>query len=622
MLLSEQNKGKFVAEISLLLVFLVSSAIYFFDVIPPSIETPVFASVAILGLIPVVQSALQSLRKKRVNVDLLAAIALFFSFFAGEWGSVLFINLMLSGARLLDLYTKRRVHTSLESIVKLKPSKARVERDGKTTEIPLADVRIGDLVVVNLGEQIPVDGRVHAGSASIDQSSLTGESLPVLREQGDPVFSATVVVSGNLIVRTERIGAETTFERMVKLVESSQAAKSRMKTLGEQFASSYIIIMLIVAIALYTITRDQSLVLAVVLVVCADDIAIAVPLAYIASVGTAARRGIIVKGADFLERAAAITTLIVDKTGTLTMGNLVVKNVYSFGSIPLVRALEYSGVICRRSTHPVAKAILRYAEDQSIVCTDPDHFEEIEGRGIRGIKNGKEIILGRAEYLAECGIRLSKEIEEIIQREASEGKNATLVSFDGEIIGLLALADEIRPNVRDTIARLKQTGVTKTIMLTGDNQGVAKMIAEHAGIDTYYAGLMPENKVAVLEKFLAPHTTVAMVGDGVNDAPVLARADIGIAMGGIGSDAAIDSADIVLMKDDFSKLLELRGIARKVINASRINFAIWGIVNVIGLYLVFTHVLNPAGAAAYNFLTDFIPIANSLRLFRYRQKTV
>lgn len=615
----ENFKKVFIAELSLLVLFLVSSGIYALSVVPAHLETPIFAAITFLGLIPVAKSALESLRERRVNVDLLATIALLLSLIVQEWGSVLFINIMLTGARLLDLYTRRRVRTSLESLMKLKPSKARILREKKTEEVLLEHLQPEDLVVVNLGEQIPVDGQVFDGTASVDQSSLTGESVPVLRKKGDRVFSATVVVSGNLVVRTERVGAETTFERMIKLVESSQASKSRMKTLGERFASSYIIIMLIVSVAVYLLTFDQNLVLAIVLVVCADDIAIAIPLAYIASVGTAARKGIIIKGADFLERAANITTLIVDKTGTLTMGRLVVKKIYTFGNTPLKEALLVSGLTCKRSTHPVAQAILAYAENQGLACSNPDRFEEIEGRGICSSTDGKEVILGRSEYLSECGVVIPQEVAAAIAQEAARGNNTTLIAYNGKIVGLFALADEVRPTVKETILRLKKTGIMKTVMLTGDNQGVAKTIAQEVGVDTYYAGLLPEHKVAVLEKFLAPRTTVAMIGDGVNDAAVLARADIGIAMGGIGSDAAIDSANIVLMKDDFSKLLELRGLARKVINASYINFAIWGITNVIGLYLVFTHVLTPAGAAAYNFVTDFFPIANSLRLFRYRE---
>lgn len=609
-------------EIFIILLFLLVSILYAGNFIPTQFIILVLGFVGVVGVVPVAKSALESLRKRKINVDLLASIALIFSFISQEWGSLLFINLMLAAARILDLYTKRRVSISLESLAKLKPTKARVLRGTQAIEVPLTEVAIGDLVVVNLGEQVPVDGIVHEGSATIDQSSLTGESMPILRTVNDAVFSATIVASGNIIVRAERIGAETTFELMVKLVEASQSEKTRMKTLAERFASWYIGIMLVVSIVLYAATGNAPLVLAVVLVVCADDIAIAIPLAYIIAIGTAARRGIIVKSADFLEQAAKITTLIVDKTGTLTLGKLSVVRVQSFGDATTQQVLELACATCCRSTHPVSKAIVLYVKEKITTCGVLDHFKEIEGRGIIGTGNdNKQLILGRPDFLEEQGIQFDSEVSAAVTAGITQSYNVTLLALDGRIIGMLALSDEIREGVLETVNALKKSGVGEIVMLTGDNEGVAKNIADHMGIEKYYARLLPEHKVYVLEDFLGKHgRTVAMVGDGVNDAAVLTRADVGIAMGGIGTDAAIESADIVLMQDDFSKILEVRGIAQKVMAVARENFTIWAIVNCIGLYFVFTGVFDPSKAAAYNFLTDFLPIANSLRLFRYSTK--
>lgn len=679
-------------EVALVVLFLTTFGVYIAGFLPVSLEGKIFGLVGFVGLIPVARSAFHSLRERKINVDLLASIALFFSFISAEWGSMLFINLMLAGARILDIYTKRRVSISLDSLAKMKPVKARIHKSAdlrlgrrqETVEVPLSEVRVGDLVVVNLGEQIPVDGTVYQGSATVDQSSLTGESVPVLCAVNDKVFSATIVVSGNIIVRAERIGAQTTFELMVKLVEASQDAKTRMKTLGERFASWYIGIMLVVATVLYMATQDTRLVLSVVLVVCADDIAIAIPLAYIIAIGTAARRGIIIKSADFLEQAAKITTLIVDKTGTLTLGKLSVTSVRAFGDTSLPQALELACAICSRSTHPVSKAIVLYAKENGITCGAPDNFQEVEGRGIVGTgSDHKKIILGRPDFFEERGIKFDDEVSKAVEDGIAESHNITLLALDGKIVGLFALADEIREGVLETVSTLKKSGVKEVIMLTGDNEGVAKNIADRMGIDKYYSRLLPEHKVYVLEDYLSTRSqiippsrfhisaifhffsiknslpyiykarnffnrkneilqksetesaeiiseralwknnrTVAMVGDGVNDAAVLTRADIGIAMGGIGTDAAIESADIVLMQDDFTKILELRGLAKKVLAVARGNFAIWAVVNGVGLYFVFTHAFGPSGAAAYNFLTDFIPIANSLRLFRYAGKRV
>ncbi len=609
------------SEIFIIALFLLISLLYAENLIPPHFIVWVLGFVGVVGLVPVAKSALVSLREKKVNVDLLASIALFFSFVTAEWGSLLFINIMLASARVLDLYTKRRMSMSLESLSKLKPNKARVLRGEKAVEVPLSEVIIGDLIVVTLGEQIPVDGTVVKGSATIDQSSLTGESVPILRNINEAVFSATIITSGNIIVRADRIGKETTFELMVKLVEASQNAKTRMKTLAERFASWYIGGILLISIGLYLFTGNTALVLSVVLVVCADDIAIAIPLAYIVAIGTAARRGIIIKSADFLEQSARITTLIVDKTGTLTLGKLTMNDVQVFNNTDQQQALAFAYALCKSSTHPVSKAILRYAKEYNSEEVSLSSFEEIEGRGIRGTtQQGENIILGRPDFLKEQGVVLEEEVSTAIANGIAESNNITLLATQGQVVALFSLEDEAREGVAETITTLRNRGVKEFIMLTGDNEGVAKKISEKMGIDSYRAQLLPEQKLSVLEEYVGKNDrTVAMVGDGVNDAAVLTRADVGIAMGGIGTDAAIESADIVLMQDDFRKITELQSIAKKVLAVARENFTIWAVINSIGLYFVFSGVFDPSKAAAYNFLTDFIPIANSLRLFRFKQ---
>jgi len=466
-------------EIYLVVLFLVTFALYIGDVFPAEFEGQILGIVGFVGIVPVAKSAYRSLKEKKLNVDLLATIALFFSFISAEWSSMLFINMMLALARVLDLYTKRRVRISLESLIKLKPSKARVIRDGETTEITLTHLRKGDLVVVNLGEQIPVDGIVSEGGASINQASLTGESVPVLRGIGSTVLSATVVVSGNIVVRAERIGAETTFERMINLIEASHDAKTRMRTSAESFSSWYIGIMLLVAIVLYFVTKDTRLVLAVVLVVCADDIAIAVPLAYIVAIGTAARRGIIIKSADFLELAGKINTLVVDKTGTLTLGKLAVENARAFEGATIEQVLELSGTVCARSNHPVSKAIVEYAKNAGCSCATPESFKEVEGRGITSSSDkNEEIIIGRPEFLNERGIKFSDEVTSVVSEWVSKGNNVTLVALGGKVIGIFALADEMREGVASAMRILKQTGVKEVVMITGDNDGVAKKIVK------------------------------------------------------------------------------------------------------------------------------------------------
>ena len=608
------------SEIFIIILFVLVSLLYAGHLIPSPFIVWVVGATGVVGLIPVAKSAMVSLREKKINVDLLASIALFFSFITAEWGSLLFINIMLASARVLDVYTKRRMNMSLESLAKMKPSKARVIRGENTIELPISEIVEGDLIAVNLGEQVPVDGTVVKGTATIDQASLTGESMPVLRTTDEAVFSATIVVSGNIIVRAERIGRETTFERMVKLVEASQNAKTRMKTLAEKFASWYIGGILLISIVIYAITGNTALVLSVVLVVCADDIAIAIPLAYIVAIGTAARRGIIVKSADFLEQMARVTTLIVDKTGTLTLGKLVVREMQTFNDINEGEALAFAQALGKRSTHPISKAIVLSAKNKNVPAYTLATFEEVEGRGIKGMgENENQFVLGRPDFLEEEGVVFDETVAQAIADGIAKNNNITLLSLNKNVVALFALEDEVREGVAETVSTLREGGVKEFIMLTGDNEGVAKKISQRMGIDSYRANLLPEQKLSALEEYVGKEgRTVAMVGDGVNDAAVLTRADVGIAMGGIGTDVAIESADVVLVQDDFKKIAELQTIAKKVLSVARQNFTLWAVVNGIGLYFVFSGVFDPSKAAAYNFLTDFLPIANSLRLIRFR----
>ncbi len=605
-------------EITLASLFITTLVVHIFGVLPSSINVFLLGGVIILGIIPVALSAWESLLERKINVDLLATIALVFSLIAQEWSSALFINLMLSSARILGLYTSRHTKKTLEHLLSLKPLRARVMREGKSLFIALSRVRVGDHVLVNLGEQIPVDGVVLSGVASIDQASLTGESLPQIKQAKDQVLSSTIVVAGNLVVEAQKVGKETLFERMIALVESSEKAKTRVKTRAERFASWYIGIMLVAAILLYLVTQDERLVLAAILVVCADEIAVAIPIAYVAALGAAARRGMIIKSADILERAASMTKIIMDKTGTLTRGVLSVKHMIPFKGSSLAHAVELSGIVCHNSTHPIAKAISRFAESEGILCREPDHFEEIQGRGIIGTVNGEDIIMGRPEFLEEQGVTFNDKIREIILEEVSHGYSVVVVATKKSPLGIFSLADEIRPHAKEIIENLKRSGIKETIMLTGDNDSIARDVAHTVGIDRYYAGLFPEQKIRILEDHLRPGETVGYIGDGVNDAAVISRADIGIAMGTTGSDVAIESSDIVLVKDDLSKISEVRDLSQKVFEVVRGNFILWALFNIVGLYFVFTGVFGPSEAALYNFLTDFIPIANSIRLLRYQ----
>ncbi len=580
-------------------------------------------ALAIIGTVPVVYSAYKAILNKQVTVDLLAAVALIFSLLAHQWMSAVFINLMLTSSRIFLTYNQARARKNIESLMKLKPKKVKIKQaDGKIIEVDPKKVKVGDIVVVDLGERIPVDGKVISGEATVDESSLTGESMPVTKVKDSDAFSSTLVVSGNLVLETIKAGADTTLEKIIKLVEEAQLDKPDIHTSAEKFATWYLIIIFIGSIIAYLVTRNLLFVLAILLVVCADDIAVALPLAFLTAISYCAKRGIIVKGASYLEALRDVKVVFVDKTGTITKGKLKVEefvcDTIVCNESDKQKILKYSGILAILSDHPISKSIVTYIENDKEPDTGavtPDSFEEHSGQGISAVFNGEKIILGSLPYLQVNGIKMTDDIMKQISLEEDKGFNTTLISLDGELKGFFSIADELKPNIKKGMDELKKLGVERIIMLTGDNEKVAKRISDEVGLTEFHANLLPEEKLDFIRKTLSNKYKTIMVGDGINDAASLSLADIGIAMGAIGYDAAIESADIVLMKDDFSKIPNLISLSKYVMEIANEDFITWGITNVVGLVLVFVRILQPTGAAAYNFLTDFIPLLNSTRVF-------
>lgn len=572
---------------------------------------------ASIATAPVIWSAYLALKNKKFSVDLLASIALAVSLLNGEWASAVFINLMLTSARIFADYTSNRARLAIKSLLKLRPEKVRIKRGNQIIESSLSKIKIGDLVVVEMGERIPVDGIIESGQASIDQSSLTGESMPVDKEEGEKVFSSTLNISGSIVIKSQKVGKDTAFEKIIRLVEDSQRNKAEIQTTVDRFTTFYIILTFVGSLIIFIFSKDIKLVLAVLLVACADDIAVAVPMAFSAAIGQAGKRGIIIKGGAYLEGLNKVKTIIFDKTGTITKGNLTVERVINFSGFTEEKVLELAAIGECLSDHPIAKAIVKYIQKKRIDFKESEKFEEISGRGSIATFQGEKIICGKNKFLEEKGVTIgeedAKKIEDIKKQAA---KSIVLIGYGKNLAGLFVLSDEIREGAKEEIKKLFKRGIKNIIMLTGDNQESAKFVANKVGIKDFHANLLPEDKVAFLKKYLGGKEKVAMVGDGVNDAASLALADVGIAMGAIGTDAAIEAADVALMKDDFTKISETFGLASAVARISKQDFWIWGFVNAIGLALVFGRIIGPEGAAAFNFITDFFPIINSLRLIR------
>lgn len=603
-------------DLVIIVVSFITLAIDISGVLKGNIHIIVLAAVSTIGLFPVAVSAIRALINRRPSIDLLASIALIFSLLTKEFRSAAFISLMLASARLFSRYTENQAKGSIKSLLKLRPSKVRLFVDGKTIETDVDQIKVGDKIMVESGERIAVDGIVESGEASIDQSSLTGESEPIHKKTGDQVLSSTLNFSGSLIITATKVGQDTTFARILDLVEKSQESKIPIYSITEHFTKWYILISLLGALLIYYFSRDMKLVLSILLVTCADDVAVSVPLSFTAAIGAAAKWGIIIKGGNFLEGLTKTKIMVFDKTGTLTEGKMKIQNVVTFDNFPSDKFLALIGTIENESDHPSAKAVCQFIAEKNIKLSQAKDVHEEPGYGIRGKINGEEIMAGKTAYLEKNNIKLAEKEMTLINEEKKLNRTIMTMSVNSKAVGFISYADNIRSNAKSVMNGLKEKGIEKLIMLTGDNEAVAKQVATEINLTDFKANLMPQDKINYLTQIINPNYKTAMVGDGVNDAPSLAKADIGIAMGAIGSDAAIENANIILMKDNLANILDAINLGRYTMRIVYQNLVIWGVVNVVGLALVFGKILGPSESAAYNFITDFIPLLNSMKLFR------
>lgn len=576
------------------------------------------ATVSIIGLIPVVISAARALYRREITIDLLASIALFFTLVDRQWISAGFINLMLASARLFDAYTERRTENAIGSLLKFRPVVVKLIQADKTiTTAPLETVRVGNLVAIAAGERVPVDGIVTSGQATLDQSTLTGESRPVSKKPGDKVLSSTLCLEGSLVVQAEKVGEDTTLAKIIALVDESSRLKTKMETLANRFSSYYIGATLLGSGLIYLSTQNLSLVLSLLLVTCADDLAVAIPLGWTIAINKAARHGIVVKGAAVMERLRGIKTIVTDKTGTLTTGAFRIVDFVTVGEISSQEFKQIIGSCLADSIHPVSKAIRANLETEKIKTLLPTAWRELPGEGVTATIDHQTYFAGKESFLQAQGIKIKPELETQINKVA-QGASLVLLGRGETLLGYVILEDELRPHAAEVIAATTNEGVKHWVMLTGDNRQVAARIAKRLGIKDFAAELMPADKLDKIKSLKRAHGEVAMIGDGVNDAAALALADVSFAMGAIGADASIQAADIALMKDDLRGVPEAIFLSDRSLKIIRQNFWIWALSNLLGLTLVFGGWLGPIGASAYNFLTDFIPIINVFTIYRLK----
>lgn len=572
---------------------------------------------AALGSVSLAIRAFHDVLRARMSIDVFNLFALGVSFATGEVPSAAFIVLMITSADLLDWKTRVRVRDAVRELLALKPQTAvRVHGDDLET-IPASEVRVGDVVLVSPGGAVPVDGVVVSGRALVNEALVTGESTPVEKIAGARVLVSTVADVGAIRVRATHIGKDSTIERMAELMRSAAANKSSPERLADRFAGMFLPAIILLGAGVYILTRDLRMTAALFLVACADDMALAIPLAMTASLGWAARHGVVIKGGAWLHTLSRVKTVVLDKTGTLTYGNFRLDRIHREHGVSEEEVWRFIGVAEKFSEHPIGRALFAQARQRGGAIEDPTEFTSYKGAGVSAVVGGHRIAVGGEGLLELVDVRdRARTLEMLAQARGESVGTPVALLRDGELLAVVSLADAPRPEAAESLRRIKRLGVRDIIMFTGDTTEAAQRVARQLGISKVVAQMKPEDKLERLERItLQP---VAMVGDGINDAPALARADVGIAMGKGGTAIASEAADVIILTDDLHRLADIILLGRRTMSVIRWDIAIWAASNAIGFGLVLTGVAGPALAAFYNFATDFLPLINSARLFRGR----
>lgn len=593
------------------------------------ITNAIFGIAVLVGVYYPARKAIIALINLTPTIHLLMLIGASGAILLGMWYEAAILIFVYSLGDVLESYAVDKAREAIRSLTELVPKKALVRKDGHEVIMPTENIDVGDMVIVRPGERIPVDGIVFQGASFVDQAAVTGESIPVQKKIGDEVFAGTINQNGSIEVQVDRPASETMLSKIIYSVEEAQSKRTSYQRFSDNFAKWYTPAMFILGIAVATIPplffgADWHTFilrgLVVFVVSCSCGLALSVPVAIVAAMANAAQNGTVYKGGVYLEVVDEVKAVAFDKTGTLTIGRPEVSDILVSSDITEGELMDLTGSIESRSAHPLAAAIVRKAKEINAYSgRNVNDFQEISGMGVSANVDGKQYLIGNARLQLENGVLMS-EFQEAIEELEGEGKTVVLVGSEGRLRGLIAIADTVRPGAKEALQRLKDAGIL-TVMLTGDNERSAKIIAQQVGADRYYGQLLPLEKVELIKELKAEYDTVAMVGDGINDAPAMAVSDVGIAMGAAGTDIAIEAGDVVLMSDDLSKLNYIRGLSNKTITIIRQN--IW--VSLINIsFMVVAALLGYLGLVTGLLLNEasaIFVIFNALRLLRWSSNT-
>ncbi|HQE05031.1 MAG: heavy metal translocating P-type ATPase [Tepidanaerobacteraceae bacterium] len=571
---------------------------------------------SIIGAAPIAIQAYQAMRVKVVSIDVLVTIAVIGAFFIRNYEESAIVTFLFLFGAYLEQRTLNKTRSAIKELTEMAPESALKQMEnGEFEEVEVDDVDVGDILLVKTGAKVPVDGTVLSGEGSVNEASITGESIPVSKEKGSKVFAGTILDNGTLQIVADRVGEDTTFGKIIELVEEAQDSKSEVERFIDRFSKNYTPAVLVLSFVVWIFTRDVELAITILVLGCPGALVIGVPVSNVAGIGNGARHGVLLKGSEVISDFSRVDTMVFDKTGTLTVGNPSVAEKEFYGD-SIEEALGYLASIERESDHPLAKAVLEEIGDTTFYPVE--NTEVVKGEGIVANVNGHRVVVGNVALMEKEKVRLDEKAKADMDRLEKNGNSLVLTAVDGELKILMGVRDRIRPGVKEDLQKLKRLGVKNLIMLSGDNQGTVDVVSRELGLSEAHGNMLPEDKADYIKKLLEAGRIVAFVGDGVNDSPSLALANIGIAMGG-GTDVAIDTSDVVLMNSDFSRLPHALGLAKATAGNMRQNIVIaLGVVIVLLTGLVFGDWVNMSIGMLVHEGSILAVILNGMRLLHYR----
>lgn len=572
---------------------------------------------AIVAGVPILKKAVQALRMKAFSIELLVSIAVIGAMIIGEYTEAAVVTFLFLFGDYLEGRTLKKTRASLRSLMDMAPLEAIVVREGKRVTIEVDEVEVGDRIIVPQGARIPVDGRVVSGSAQVNESAITGESVPKTKQVGDPVYSSSISENGYLEITAEKVGDDTTFAKIIEMVEEAQESKAKTQKFMERFAAYYTPGIILLSILVGIITRDVYLALTFLVIACPGALVISVPVSIVAGIGNGAKNGILIKGGEKMENLAKVQAMVFDKTGTLTKGKPQVTQIKAFG-MSQEELLQLAAEVELRSEHHLGAAIVREATDQGVVLNDKaSRVDTMKGHGLRAEVDGKDIYVGNLSGAQKLEIEVGSGPKSDLLEQQNKGRTAVLVTIDKKVAGIISIADQLREEASMAIQDLREAGIHHMVMLTGDNQKVAQQTAEHLGLDQVFAELLPQDKLQKVQQCKESGVKLAMVGDGVNDAPAIATADVGIAMGGTATEVTMETADVVLLSGKLDKLPYALSLAKATASNMKQN-TYFSLATVALLLLgVLTGNIHLASGMLIHEISVLAVILNAMRLVHY-----